>query len=90
MGYVRLSVCWMRGRPSRTELSTLDTDTLYLYTSSYQTCKLNIFVCFSEEDKVLECESDGPRVKIFVSYVRGTGTGRPSGQAEVQDIGQLY
>ena len=33
--------------------------------------KLNMFVCFPRRDKVLECESDGPRVKVFVSYVGG-------------------
>ena len=30
-----------------------------------------MFVCFPQRDRVLECESDGPRVKVFVSYVGG-------------------
>ena len=30
-----------------------------------------MFVCIPRRDKVLECESDGPGVEVFVSYVRG-------------------
>ena len=35
-----------------------------------------MFVCIPQRDKVLECESDGPREEVFVSYVCGGEGGR--------------